>query len=59
MFVNHANENEIYILYFISLKIVDYRFLYSYRSQASIQSIKIFTLQHEPGNPKKGVQKCL
>ena len=46
MSVSHANENEIYILYFILLKITDYRFLKSYTSPASQQ-------QHAPGNPIK------
>ena len=34
MSVSHGNENEINTLYFISLKITDYRFLYSNKSPA-------------------------
>ena len=34
MSVSHANENEIYNLYLLSLKITNYRILYFYKSPA-------------------------
>ena len=55
MSVGHANENEIYIMYFIvyCLKITEYNFLQYYKSPSFHPKSRIVTLQHAPGNPKK------
>ena len=53
MSVSHANENEIYNLYFILLKILIIDSYTPPTVQPSIQSIKITTLQHASGNKKR------